>query len=357
MTLGALWGLLAGSTGGPRYVGGQVHSAWSGTDPAELGHELDLLQDAGANAVRIDIAWSSLETEGKGRRSSWYVDKIDSFMAAAEARGLEVIATFHATPCWASRAPADKKLGCEGEWWERGVTQYPPRDARDYADAAAWVAERWGPRLAGFEVWNEPNESSQYFWRTPDQTGDYVRLLKAAYPALKAVRPNLPVAAGALSFSDGEFARRLYELGAEGYFDVFSIHPYAEAQPPARSAQGEARKWSFASGVPWIRRIMLAHGDDKPLWLTEFGWTSCRAASEYGQRRCVSAEDQARYTRRAWTMIADWPYVEAATQYNLRNKGTDPTGVEAQYGLVQRNFQPKPAFSAFAAGIDRSTAP
>jgi hypothetical protein len=40
--------------------------------------------------------------------------------------------------------------------------------------------------------------------------------------------------------------------------------------------------------------------------------------------------------------------VKAAEVYNLRNKGTDPTDRESQFGLVQRDFSPKPAYAAFS---------
>lgn len=336
---------------GTKYRGAQTHPLWSSSTVSDFDRELDLLRNAGANTVRIDITWSSLQTAGKDRFSSWYVDKIDTFMRHAEARGIKVIASFHATPCWASSAPASLKQNCEGKWWDRGVTRYPPTDMAEYAKAAAWVANRWGRFMTGLQVWNEPNEASENFWKTSDQAGDYARLLKAAYPAIKAVQPNLTVAAGALSFSDGKFTEELYDHGIKGDFDVFSFHPYSENRPPTYTAEGDSRKWSFASGIPWIRKIMLAHGDDKPIWLTEFGWTTCNATSDYGRRRCVTEDKQATYTEKAWQMLSGWRYVQAATQYNLRNKGTDPAGIEDQYGLVHRDFSPKRGYRAFRTGL------
>lgn len=342
--------------GATKYRGAQTHPLWSSSQVSDFDRELDLLRNAGANTVRIDITWSSLQTAGKDRFSSWYVDKIDTFMRHAEARGIKVIPSFHATPCWASSAPSSLKQDCEGKWWDRGVTKYPPEDMAEYAKAAAWVANRWGRYMAGLQIWNEPNEESQNFWKTPDQAGDYARLLKAAYPAVKAVQPNLTVAAGALSFSDGDFTKELYDHGIKGNFDVFSFHPYSESRPPTYTAEGDSRKWSFASGIPWIRKIMLARGDGKPIWLTEFGWTTCNPTTDYGRRRCVTEDQQASYTEKAWQMLAGWRYVKAATQYNLRNKGTDPAGIEDQYGLVHRDFSPKPGYRAFRSGLAANVA-
>ncbi len=141
----------------PAFRGVQLHALWGSTSNAEMDRELDLSRDAGSTTVRVDVGWSSLETGGKGKYSQWYVDKLDRFMNGAHACGMKVIATLWSTPCWASTAPATKKLGCEGAWWERGVTMYPPADNEDFADISAWITARYGAKMAALEVWNEPN--------------------------------------------------------------------------------------------------------------------------------------------------------------------------------------------------------
>jgi hypothetical protein len=335
--------------------GAQIHPLLSDTSVSEFDHELNLVREAGGNTVRMDISWSGLEIEGNGRYSTGYIEKGDLFFRHARARGIRPIVTLWGSPCWASRAPSGLKAGCTGEWWDRGVTRYPPIDVQDYADTAKWVANRWGGYMAGLQVWNEPNEAEQDFWKTSDPAGDYVALIKAAYPAIKSSRyPGLPVVGGALSRSDGAFLNELYDKGIKGYFDVFSVHPYTEGRSPTETRTGDSRKWSFISGVPWIRDIMRNHGDGKPIWLTEFGYTSCNdTASKY----CLTLEKQAQYTTEAWNIVKTWDYVHAATQYNLRNKGTDPADREDNFGLVERDFDKKLAYLAFKAALTGDTPP
>src|SRR3954453_23666845 len=135
--------------------GAQLHPLWGDETPTQFDQELELLKNAGANVVRIDLSWSSLETDGKGKYSSWYVSKADTFLQHAQDRGLAVIATLWSTPCWASSASDTLKQSCSGAWWDRGVDRYPPTNATDYADAAAYVAQRWGSKLKALEIWNE----------------------------------------------------------------------------------------------------------------------------------------------------------------------------------------------------------
>src|SRR3712207_1365833 len=76
--------------------GAQTHPLWSDSSTADFDRELDLLREAGATAVRIDITWSSLEPTGKGEFARSYVTRADAFMQHARERGLKVIVTLHA---------------------------------------------------------------------------------------------------------------------------------------------------------------------------------------------------------------------------------------------------------------------
>ena len=324
--------------------GAQTHSLWSSSTIEESNREIDMLADSGANAVRIDISWSSLETEGKGRYSPWYVKKADHIFERAQARGLKIIAVLWSTPCWASEAPDTLRQGCEGAWWDRDVDRYAPRDVNDYGDAAQYVATRWGSKLSALEIWNEPNLSDQYSLRGDDPAGKDAAMLKVAYPRVKAAAPGLPVLAGVLSGSDGEFLEKLYANGIGGHFDGVSIHPYNEWRDPDDPWKDEWKRWSFLKGIPWIHEVMTKHGDgDKGVWLTEFGFSTCGRGSSW----CVSEQQQAEYVKDSFRIARRWDFVKAAIVYNLRNKGSDPTGREDQFGMVHRDFSPKPAWTAF----------
>ena len=329
----------------PPLLGAATHPLWTGSTPEDSERELDLLARAGANTVRIDLGWSTLEQEGRGVRSDWYVEKADLFFAQARARGLRPIVTFWSTPCWASSAPEELKQGCVGAWWDRGVHTYPPSDPADLAEAAAWVAERWGDEMAAIEIWNEPN--LRQFFTSTDPARDYASILRAAYARVKQVRPGLPVLGPAMVMSDGSFLEALYAEGAGGYFDGLSLRPFNQGRDPYDSSpQSAGRKYSYLLGVPWVREIMVAHGDaDKRMWFTELGFSSCAPGANPW---CVTEDVQARYVSDALRIARDrWDFVESISVYNLRNKGTNPTDRETQMGLVHRDFTPKPAYWAF----------
>jgi hypothetical protein len=208
--------------------------------------------------------------------------------------------------------------------------------------------------MAALEIWNEPNEANGSFLVSSNPARDYMRLVKAAYPRVKAERPGLPVLAGALAFADRAFLQRLYDLGLKGNHDGVSIHPYNESRDPDDRRTAGLEKWTFRSGVPWIRQAMVANGDsDKGLWLTEFGWSTCAVGSSSW---CVSLTKQSEYINDAFRIARQdkWGYVKAMIVYNLRNKGSlIAVDRESQYGLLNRDFSPKPGWSGFSDAMTR----
>jgi hypothetical protein len=345
--------LLAASSSGarasaPEFRGVMLHSLWESDEDME--RELDLAAEAGSNVVRVNVGWSALEQAGNGEYNLPFVEKLDRFVGGAAARGMRVVAMLWNTPCWASSAPPSVKQGCEGAWWDRGVQWYPPENPNEYAEAARWMTDRYGTSLAALEVWNEPNLIDGYWWRTTDPAGDYAELLKAAYPAAKAGNPSVPVLAGALQGGDRQFLEELYAHGVQGSYDGLSIHPYNEWRAPDDHWVPEWSRYTFLPAIESVRAAQIEAGDGAPLWLTEFGWTTAEGAYAYrDQRFTVSEAQQAAYIARALELVCSMEFVEAALVYNLRDNGTDPAAYEENFGLVRRDFSPKPALEAFQA--------
>lgn len=331
--------LPAAASAQPTYRGFQVHSLWYERSNTEMQRELDMVKDLGANVVRVDVGWSSLESDGKGVYTDWYLTKLDRFVQEARARELKVLPTLVSTPCWASSAPESLKQGCEGRWWDRGVQNYPPNSAADFADAARFVTSRYGDGLAAIELWNEPNTTR--FLVSPDLAGAYTAMVKAAYPAVKSVAPGLPVLAGALAAADRPFLDQLYARGIKGYYDGISVHPYNEWRDPYDRWQEQWKKYTFLPGMEWVHEGQVANGDRTPLWITEFGWTTCA-----GGGWCVDENRQADYLVKGFQILNTLSYVYAATAYELRDESTDTGDFESNWGLVHQDFSPKPAYAA-----------
>jgi hypothetical protein len=308
-------------------VGVQFHATWSSYTDAQRIEVLDKMAAAGVKWVRIDLGWASMQ-DTRGVYSQWYVDLVDRTVDAARARGIHVLGMFWMTPGWAN--------GGAG-------AIAPPTSSADYATALGWAAKHWQGRIDAWEIWNEPNTTG--FWT--GTTAEYVQLLKAAYPAVKANDPGALVVLGGPSENDTSWLSAAYAAGMRGSFDVMSTHPYMGMADAAPEQPDDGSIWTI-SHVGAVHNLMVANGDgSKPIWFTEFGWSSHdNWAGVENWNRGVTAQQQADYFVRAVKYVAgNYPYVTNVFWYEERNNASGNVQLD-NYGLLNRDLTPKPAYTA-----------
>lgn len=310
-------------------VGVQFHCTWSHYSDAERRAVVTKLAAAGVETLRIDVGWRSLQPTRPRRVSAWHVRLADRCVNLARAAGMEVLVTLLWTPRWASGG---------------GDKSTPPARAADFARFARWTAKHFRGRVSAYEVWNEPDV--ERFWK--GDASQYVRLLRAAYPAIKAGDRNAKVVFAGTVHNNVSWISAAYRAGAKGAFDVMATHPYQGIgdQPP--EIVGDANSWWLLTHVAAVRELMVRHADGgKPIWFTEFGWSvHDNEVATPPWRRGVTAETQAAYLVRAIALIrARFPYVERAFWYKeAAVAGEDPH--EAGYGLLRADLSPRPAYTA-----------
>jgi hypothetical protein len=290
--------------------------------PAQADHEIAEAKQLHARLVRADFAWSALEPSGPvlDPHALAFTDRL---VADAEAAHIKIVATVASTPCWASSAPAKVLAGCSSGHPD-GAASWPPSSDAPYAALLAALAQRYGSRLAAIEVWNEPDQANEDYFAGPEKAVKYARLLRAAYPAVKSAAPSITVLGGSLVGSNGNFLRALYAAGIKGYYDGLSVHYYNLTLGSLRS----------------IRETQTANGDSKPLWLDEFGWTSCWPGRKVEQEQaCVTRDVQALNLRNALREMSRAPYLAAATVYKLQDSRAESFGALSASGGHKRSFK------------------
>ena len=296
------------------------------------------ISDIGAGWVRIEFRWNEAEPSSKGSYDPNIIARYDNAIDTARAAGAKVLVFVNGSPRWASgsRTPMMK-----------------PQNPADYADFIRFVATRYAGRVSAWEVWNEENTSR--FWPSGPSPSAYVPLLKAAYPAVKSADPSALVVFGGVSQNDYSYIEGAYAAGAMGYFDVMAVHPYPGPNAPEDVWYSNGRIGPMAfTGFREVRSSMLARGDDKPIWLTEFGWSTTTTES-WG----VTQSQQADYLTRAYRLLESYPYVAIAYWYNLRNNfwDQDADTWETQLGLMRTDFTRKPSYDAFRSYQPGAVAP
>lgn len=326
--------------------GTNIHATWSVYSDADRTKMLDLSEGIGGAWVRIDVGWSSLEDKGKGTAamngaggSKWYLDRLDSVVAQANARGLRVLATVTDSPAWAR--PANCSPGDPGGTSVRCA----PANPKDYADFMAFFATHYAGKIAAVEIWNEPNQSS---YMIPSNPSVYAGLVKAAYPVIKKAAPAMTVVAGSVSANDNTFIQGMYANGVKNNFDALSTHPYMSASDLAPDIKSASYNPYIMTSIPYVRATMVANGDSaKPIWFTEFGWsTHANTGSEQPWDRGVTLTAQADYAVRCLSYIKqNYPYVATSMWYVLVDR-SDATPQTNNWGLYTTNYTAKPAVAA-----------
>jgi hypothetical protein len=297
-------------------------------DDALLRHAKNL----GAQYIIQVFAWNEIEPT----RGEYHWEYTDWLVRAAEYYDLKIIARLDRTPRWATAF----------------VSEYsaPPDRLTDFGDFVTRVATRYRGRIAGYIIWNEPNLAREWGYLPPDPVA-YTRLLEHAAARLRAADPNARIVCAGLAptnehsaraMDDRDFLRAMYAAGARDLCDVLAAHPYPFGHP-ADDARGAHGGLNFRR-LHDLREIMLTHNDTKPIWITEFGYTT-EATIETVTTR-VSEEEQARGLARAYEIAREeMPFVELFGVWNL-SQGLPTTDEKAGYSLLRADGSPKPAYTS-----------
>ncbi len=307
-------------------AGVNVPAVGYAANPASADRLIAAVRGLHVGAIRVEVPWPVFEPRGTGAidaRAQAYADRLAADAAAAH---IELVMTVEGSPCWASSAPPALLRACRPGRNSR-ANSYPPREPRQYAAFAAYLATRYAPELAAIEVWNEPDQVNEDYFAGPQKARRYAAVLRAAYPAIKAAAPAVQVLGGSLVGSNGVFLRALYAAGIKGYYDGLSVHYYNLTLASLRS----------------IHEAQLAAGDTRPLWLDEFGWSSCWPRRRIQQEQgCVTSQTQALNLTNTLRALARMRYVATAVVYKLQ----DSPGED--FGLLTARGAHKPSFRALA---------
>jgi hypothetical protein len=280
----------------------------------EMEQASRMARDAGVKWSREDFSWSRIEP----RRGRFDWAFYDDLLACAKRNGISVYAI----------------VG----YWTFWTRPYTDEGVNDYVTYLKKLVERYKNDIHQWEIWNEPNI---FFWQGPKEL--YATLLTKSYAAIKEIDPKAEVLGLSTAGIDEQFIKQMLALKAP--FDVLTIHPYRTVLDD----QGFIKDLAKVSDL-----VRLPDGRRRPVWLTEMGWSTHTPQNALGQDfQPNSKRAQAELLARTY-LCAIVSGVEPRTfWYDFRNDGEDPLDFEANMGIIDHDFRPKPAYVAFAtlAGV------
>lgn len=269
------------------------------------------IQELGFEWVKFQMPWKTVEaTQGNYDWAAW-----DQVIDAYKAKNIKVMLSIVKAPDWARPADDDKMV--EG----------PSADPAKYAEFVALVAERYRGKVQAIEIWDEQNLWYKTGGKGWMNAANYVQLLQQAYPAIKAVNPEMLVISGGLTpaqneadlaIDDVEYLKQMYASGVKDYFDALGAHPAGYNCPALadwRTVTAEEagagsflepfthrhHSWCFLGTMEAYREVMVANGDGgKAIAITEFGW----AVGDSPQPGYMYALDNTPVERARWLVEA-----------------------------------------------------
>lgn len=278
-------------------------------DFAQQQQEIEVMRRAGFAACRFDFVWGDLEPE-KGKFNWTATDRLIDLMLKS---GIEPLPLVGFSTFWASTGNT-----ASANW-----NTAPPHVADYTAFLRASVAH-FKNRIRYWEIWNEPDIG---FWTgTREQ---YSELLDASIRAIHETDASAQVMNGGFTQIEKSMSFRIETLRAAPDLDIMAIHAhgtFAEMQ----------RELNLA--LPPLRQV----APKIPFWLNEAGQTTT-FATERAQ---------------AMTLIKKITFAPVLgfsnyVWYDLRDDGTNGAEPEDNFGMVRRDFSPKPALVAAHTTLDR----
>jgi hypothetical protein len=324
---------------------------------SDLNSQMGLMASSGVEAVRTDFAWAAVEP----RPGVYDWSNADQIVSAAASRGLQVLPIVEFTPQWASSNPHGAYL------------YYAPSDPATYAQFLTGLIDRYGPNgsfwaanpqlardpIRAWQIWDEP-AGTKYDWRSSPWPTTYTTLLKAAYQAVHRADPGATVVTGAVVALNGtnltQWAETsaLYRAGFKRYFDVLAVNAFTGGSSAAASVN---RSLEIVSRV---RQVMRAHGDSRPIWVTEVTWTAAVGripSSEYagfettpgGQAQRLAAYFADVATRHPDGIQRAFWFDWSSSYENITNTPTFEFSGLTQWRGPGTGLQPLPLLSRYAS--------
>ncbi|MBI1912765.1 MAG: hypothetical protein HYS21_12290 [Deltaproteobacteria bacterium] len=251
------------------------------------------LADLGVRLVRsagdIRMAWGQIEPE-RGRIDWEHVNKIDRAISEFNRNGVTMMVTVYTQNPWDQLG--DERARNFWAQWKRNPGEQEgklkaklPRDMDAYSNFLRRIVERYdgdgvddAPGSPVIKYWQITNEAD-LDWK--DSPANFARLQKASYKAIKDANPAAQVVISGVGMPRGfisfyepmlEELDRLRDMSSDRFFDIFDFHWWVGGDggylnAPNKHFMGGIE--GFKDYVELIRRTLIRHNFDSPLWITE----------------------------------------------------------------------------------------
>ena len=319
------------------------------SDPDHNPRVAATVNESGMGWVRFQMPWFQIEPEN----DQWNPEPFDRMIGAMSEAGLNILVVVAKAPDWTATSERDTYI----------------KDMAEFEQFMAYVSERYRGQVQAWEIWNEQNLAHE--WGNGVNVDEYIEMLKAGFNGVRAGDPDALVVFGGLTpngindptiaIDDFNYLNLAYlRSGGElsQYFDVLGVHANSTHNSPDENWPGPITSghdgWNdhpsfFFRRVEQLRQVMVDQGDvNKPVWITEFGWTTANLAPGYEYGANNTEQEVAEFITRGLEIATDeWSWCTGAFVWNL-NWSTliEETDEKYPWSALNGDWTPRPQFEA-----------
>lgn len=259
------------------------------------------IRELGIKELRTGISWADYHTEEGRKWLDWMLPKLSQHV--------------HILPCLLYTPPS---IGLEPK------TSAPPKYPAYFADFTQKILKKYGNYFDWVELWNEPNNTSEYDFRLDSDWSIFCEFIGGAADVVK--EHDKKVLLGGMSPIDPGWLRHMYDTGLMEKVDAVGIHGF----PGTFDTHWNG--WDAA--VEQIREVIDHYNDDQEIWITEAGYSTWKN-DDRQQVKEFSDLLQAPAERVYWYCLNDLnPQKATVDGFHIDDR-------EYHFGLVNNNGKPK----------------
>lgn len=288
------------------HYGVSTHS--SSVAGKDLDIEIELLKNLGVDLVRDEPCnWNSVEPNA----NDWQFDKADKYITKLNEAHIDLESLLCYNVRWAS---SDEQTSN----WSKLA---PKLDL--YLNYVKTVVNRYKNRVKYWEIWNEPDIG---FWMSP--TEKYTELFNATSKLINHIDSTAKVINGGFAFNkrmpNPDFLEKFISQADQKYWNIWAFHDYHTFS-------------DFLARTKQNKQLYEIAGVNIPIWQNEGGFHTLNSGGEREQAITLVKK----------IITAPSLGLKAYFWYDLRDDGDDSTETEHHFGLVRRNYDPKPAYAVY----------
>jgi CDP-paratose 2-epimerase len=267
-------------------------------------------RDLGVTRLRTGISWADYHTTAGQDWYQWLLPRL--------AQGVELLPCIHYTP---------PSLGVVPK------TSAPPRRLKDYADFIDVMITEFGEYFEWIELWNEPNNLSDWDWRIDPLWHQFFEMIGGA--AYWVQQRGKKTVLGGMAPVDLNWLCLAGERGVLAYIDAVGIHGFPGTW------EFEWTDWSMT--VASVRELIYPHQPQAEVWITETGFSTWKH-DDRGQIEAFLQAIAAPVERLYWYAAHDL-HPDESTQDGLHSDSR-----HYHMGLKQANNTSKLLYRLWADG-------